>query len=784
MAKKKQDRDFKSVLLAIAIRLVAIVLVIIVLFLGSVYVGMWGALPNRQTLENISNSQSTIVYDSQHEIIGKFYLFDRTSVDFDDLPDHLVQALVATEDARFYDHGGVDYRSMLRVLIKTLIMGNRSAGGGSTISQQLAKNLFPRENLSKLGLAIAKIKEGITATRLEKIYSKEEIVTLYLNTVSFPDNAFGIETASRKFYNKKVNDLTLEESASLIGSLKATYTYNPRLHPEASLKRRNVVLSQMVKYDYLEESEYDQIKEHITELNYDKGHTSEDTAPYFLEQVRLLAKQMLASANKEDESQYNLYTDGLKIYTTLDLRMQRKAEAALKQHMPSIQKSFENNWGNQAPWLKDKAFIQALILESNAYKELINNGMSKEEAINKLNEKRSMSWFDWKDSEDLVQASTKDSLLHYAKLLSAGFLAMDPKTGAIKSWIGGIDHEHYKYDHINQSKRQVGSTFKPFVYAAALERGVAPCDHISGKTITYTNFDNWTPSNSTTEYDDKYISMQAALTQSINTIAVKLMEKAGVGNVIDLAKNAGIKSSLPKVPSLALGTAELSVIELAQAYSIFLNNGYSTEPYMIESIVDADGMVVYERETPEQLLKVISEYTYEVMQQLLQAVTQSGGTGSRLRWKYNLTQDIAGKTGTTQSNRDGWFVGMSPDLLTVSWVGCDDSRLHFKDTQYGQGANSALPLFGLFYQKMVADSDFNKLTRAQFDEPSDEVQEDLDCEGIKEEGFFKGLFNQEDKPKEELFDKKNEEELEGEDEQEEDNTGVFKKLKKMFKKNN
>ncbi|SHK45324.1 penicillin-binding protein 1A [Reichenbachiella agariperforans] len=787
MAKKKEveGRTWGKKLIRFGVKLMVVGVSIFALFITSIYLGMWGALPNQKTLENISNSQSTIVYDKHEQIIGKFYLFDRTSISFDDLPEHLVQGLVATEDARFYSHSGIDYLSMGRVLVKTLILGDRSSGGGSTISQQLAKNLFPREKNGKLGLAIAKIKEAITAQRLEKIYSKEDIITLYLNTVSFPDNAYGIESAARKFYNKPVSALDLGESASLIGSLKATNTYNPRIHPEKSQSRRNVVLYQMVKYDYLTKERYDEIKETPTALQYTKVRTADATAPYFLEQVRLKAKKLLSKHVKGDESQYNLYTDGLRIYTTLDLGMQRKAEEALREHMPTLQRSFENNWGEMAPWKSDRNFINNLIIQSPVYKHLKVAGYTHQEILDSMSVKSDMPWFDWDhDEEALMNASTIDSLKHYAKLLNAGFLALEPTTGAIQVWIGGVNHNYYKYDHVNQSKRQVGSTFKPFVYAAALESGVDPCDHISGKTITYTNFENWTPSNGTDEYDDKYLSMQAALTRSINTVAVKMMEKAGVDRVMDLAKDAGIHSHLPRVPSLALGTAELSMTELAEAYCVFVNQGRGQEAYMIASIVDADGEDIYTREKPRPKEQVISEYTYQIMQELLQAVTEAGGTGSRLRWKYKLDNDIAGKTGTTQSNRDGWFVGLTPNLVTVSWVGADNPGLYFKDTRYGQGANSALPIFGLFYQKLNADQDYRSITQAQFATPDQEVMEDLDCVGVEEENFFQGLFTKDGKPKEKSYDQEEpSDDYDQEESKEEEDKGVFKKLKKLFKRN-
>lgn len=708
------------------------------LFILSVYVGVWGTIPSKQALKNITNSESSVVYDSENRIVGKFYLFDRTSIEFDDLPEHLVQALVATEDFRFYGHNGIDKLSLLRVLVKTLIMGKRSAGGGSTITQQLAKNLFPRENNTKLGLAIAKVKESIIAKRLEKIYSKDEILMLYLNTVSFSDNAFGIESASRKFFNKPVSLLTLPEAAVLIGSLKATYTYNPRLNPENSKRRRNTVLKQMVKYGYITDTTYEDFKDISVKVNQTNNSASKKTAPYFLEQVRRKLRNIVKGEKKSDGTEYNIYTDGLKVYTTLDLKMQQYAESAVRSHMRKLQVAFERNWGNAAPW-KQKAFIDEVIKESRAFEKLIDSGLGREEALNKMREKRDMDLFYW-NSSTTKSTSSVDSLLHYVKLLNTGFSVMNANTGGIKVWIGGIDHNNFKYDHVNQSKRQVGSTFKPFVYAAALENGKAPCEYIHGSALTYSNYEDWTPTNGNDDYDDQYLSMQGALSKSVNTVAVKLLEHSGIDKVIKLGQQAGIESDLPEVPSLALGTASLKMIELLKAYSIFTNNTSPVDPYFIEKVEDENGNVLYQAEGQNNP-SVISRYTQSVMIEMLKSVTKTGGTGSRLRWKYGLQNDIAGKTGTTQSNKDGWFVGVTPNLIAVSWVGADNPQIHFKETSIGQGANSALPIFGLFYKKLSSDASYRTITRSKFEMPSDEVLEDLDCLAIKEETFLQSILD-------------------------------------------
>ncbi|MGL1885192.1 MAG: transglycosylase domain-containing protein [Reichenbachiella sp.] len=776
MSKKTSSKNKKPTLrnkfihLALWVGLVGIVG--LVLFVLSIYLGFWGVIPSKQAVSEISNSQSTLVYDKNQEVLGKYYLFDRTSIKFDDLPKHLIKALIATEDARFFEHNGIDNRSLFRVLIKTIILGQRSAGGGSTISQQLAKNLYPRDNYSKFGLAISKVKESIIALRLEEVYSKEKILTLYLNTVSFPDNTFGIESASERFFSKHVSKLNVQEAALLIGSLKATYTYNPRLHPEKSKERRNTVLYQMVKYEYLPPGKYVVYKNDSIQLNYNGNPIYQSKAPYFVEEVRGQLKQLIKRKSKKEGGSYNIYTDGLKVYTTLDLEMQMHAERAVTTHLPVLQKAFEKNWGSSAPW-RQRDFINQLTKQSLTYKKYQNEGLDHDNILVKMRENSQMELFSWTENNVVKSIDQIDSLLHYVKLLNAGFVAMDAKSGAINSWVGGIDFKYFKYDHVNQSKRQVGSTFKPFVYATAIENGHEPCDYVHGGTLTYSNYDDWTPSNGTDEYDEKYISLPYALKKSINTVAVKLMEEVGVSAVTNLVEDAGIDSELPQVPSLALGTASISVIELLQAYSIFLDKPSTVEPYLIQRIEDRSGNVLYEHEAVEND-ELISSYTQEVMLEMLQGVITDGGTGSRLRWEYNLTNDIAGKTGTTQSNRDGWFVGLTPDLITVSWVGADDSRVHFKDTQIGQGSNSALPIFGLFYKGLTQDAQFDTMTKNQFDTPSEGVKDDLDCPGIKEETFIQSIFDQDARVKERTYNEKDTVDIQKD--------GIINKLKGLFKK--
>lgn len=737
-------------------------------FIGTVYFGLWGALPSHQELTGLEHSLGSEVVDRNGLPLGRYFILDRRSIEYDQLPDHLIQALVSTEDARFFDHSGIDYRSLVRVLIKTIILQDRSGSGGSTITQQLAKNLFPREDYSKIGLAVAKIREAIVASRIEDIYDKPQILALYLNTVSFSDNTYGIESAAKRFFSKSVSDLNLIESATLVGTLKANTTYNPRSRPEQCRSRRNVVLSQMEKYGNLESAEADKAKSGDLTLKLSPKSPSEGVAPYFLFEVKKELSAWIKANPKEDGTLYNLYSDGLKITTTLDRTMQVKAEAAMQKHLSNLQNAFEVEWGTEAPWRKGSDLLDDVIIKSPSYKKLERAGMEHWQVMDSLAKKSPMSWFTWQGDKE-VFASVIDSIQHHIKMLNTGFLAVDPDDGAVRTWIGGIDHARFPYDHVSRAKRQVGSTFKPIVYATAIEQGVSPCEYFSVREVSYANLDGWTPSNGDTDLEGQNLSMQAALSRSINTVAIKVMEKAGVENVVQQARKLNIQSHLPKVPSLALGTADLSVIEMAGAYAAFVNSGHHpVEPYLINTIEDSEGNIIFQHQETD-LETALSNQTAQIMIEMMKSVVNTG-TGQRLRWKYQLDNDIAGKTGTTQSNRDGWFIGLTPNLVTVTWVGADDPRVHFKTTKTGQGANSALPIFGEFYRSLKADASFDQITSARFSPPTAKTLAQLDCEPMKKDGLIKRIFTDSDEPVVKDFD------------DEEKQEGIFKKIKGLFKK--
>lgn len=719
-------------------------------FYASIYFGFWGEIPTKKELSDLKQSQATQILDKDEQLIGKFYVFDRQSVTYNDLPKPLIDALVATEDVRFYEHDGVDNQSLLRVFFKTIVLSDESSGGGSTITLQLAKNLFGRKDYGSLGIVVNKIRESIVAQRMEDIYSKKDILTMYFNTVPFSDNTYGIESASLKFFNKHTKELSLPEAATLVGSLKANHSYNPRLFPERSQLRRDVVLQQMVKYGYLSEKEGSDAMQSKIELDYQYYAPNQGVAPYFRENIKKKVEKLLKDKDylKPDGSNYNIYRDGLKIYTTLDLTMQKYAEEAMQKHMAKLQQTYEDAYGNRAPWLTNKQILESNLKKLKRYQQLQAQGLSEAQIKDSLTVKKEVELFEWNENK-VVQASTIDSLQHYLKFLNSGMVALDPENGAVRAYIGGIDYRYFKYDHVSQSKRQVGSTFKPFVYTAAIENGMEPCTYFPVKEVTYTDMDDWTPKNAGGLNDpDLNYSLEKALSNSVNTIAVKVMNDVGIEKVIDLAHKMGIESEIEEVPSIALGTENLGLLELAKAYTSFVNESKPTTPLFITKIEDKNGNLIFENEAEEkEPEQVYSDYTRQVMLEFMKA-TINEGTATRIRNTYGLTNDIAGKTGTTQDNKDGWFVGITPKLVTVTWVGNDDQRIGFSSTGIGQGANSALPIFGEFMQELNRDEDFNSITQAKFETPDNEVLNDLDCELSKEDGFFKKLFGGEKDKKE------------------------------------
>lgn len=730
----------------LVIIIAAILLFVIGLYI-SIYIGLFGKVPTVDDISSIKQEQATQLLDKDEKLIGKYYIYDRQPVMFEDFPKHLIEALIATEDSRFYEHDGIDNISLMRVFVKNLILQDKSAGGGSTITLQLAKNLYGRQNYAFFSMLINKFKESIVAQRIEDVYSKDEILTLYLNTVPFSDNTYGIESASIKFFNKSVQDISIIEAATLVGTLKANSYYNPRVHLDRSRDRRNVVLNQMKNYGYLTADSLEYYSKQDLELEYRSFNHDLGLAPYFRAEVKKQLESILDTLKNPEGDDYDLYKDGLIVYTTLDYKMQELAEASMKEHMSKLQADFETSYGRNSPWETNSKLLQSAISKLDQVKRYKVQGLTEQQIKDSLSIKRPTDVFSWK-GDTIKNISTIDSLKHYLKFLNTGMLSVEPTTGAVRAYVGGIDYRYFKYDHISQSERQVGSTFKPFVYTAAIDNDLSPCTYFSLNEVTYTDYDDWTPTNSGSKEEDIYINynLENALSNSVNTISVKVLETVGIPKVLEQVEKLGISKKLPNEPSLALGVAEISLKDLTGAYASYLNKSKAVRPYYITKIEDKFGNVIATFEPEISKEQAYSDYTRQVLLEMMKS-TVNKGTASRLRSTYGLKNDIAGKTGTTQNNKDGWFVGLTPNLVTITWVGNDNHSIGFKSTGMGQGANSALPIFAKFYQKLNKDSDYKSITVAQFEKPSEQVLSDLDCEPTKRDGFIKRLFKKKEKKK-------------------------------------
>jgi penicillin-binding protein 1A len=770
--KKKSIKKRPFIRIGLYILLGIIATPFILLF--SIKAGFFGKLPDNEQLSKIKNFEASEIYSADAVLLGRYYIQDRTVLRYDQIPENLIQALVATEDVRFYEHKGIDYKSFIRVLFRTFLLDDRSGGGGSTITQQLVKNIYGRRDFSYFNIAITKIKEILIASDLEKLYNKEEILTLYLNTVPFGENLFGVEAASQRFFQKHTRELNTLEAATLVGMLKATSYYNPKNHPERALGRRNVVLGQMFKAEMLKKPELDSLTALPLVINYKKSDQNDGLAPYFREYVRLQMKALLPVISDSLGHAYNLYTDGLKIYTTIDSRLQSYAEKAVNRHMKNLQNSFDEHWnGRTKPWENDEDIMERTLRQSQAYQHLKAYGLSEDSIRILANQKREIEIYSW-NGKETKQMSTMDSIRFYLKFLNTGMLSVDPGTGQIKTWVGGINFRFFKYDHVNKnSKRQVGSVFKPIVYAAALEQNISPCQYIDADQETYTeNSKDWQPGNANSNYDGKY-SLEGALTESVNTVSVKVLEQAGIETTVALAHEMGIESNIPKVPSIALGTPSISLIEMVEAFCVFNNQGKRVKPYFITKIEDKEGRIIWQNPTtrPKQVLTIS---TAQMMIEMLKNVVNSG-TAIRLRSTYNLPNDIAGKTGTTQSNADGWFMAITPKLVTGVWVGGEFPSIHFRSTTLGQGANMALPIYAIYQQQINQDNNFKSISQARFPAPPAGILRELDCDPFKDDlTFWESIFGKKEDRESRKYSKK--------PVPEKKEKGFFKGFKKLFKK--
>ncbi len=704
------------------------------LFVYSVYAGLWGSLPDYAELRNIRNYEASELYSDDGELIGKYYIENRTNVNYNTISPHAVQALIATEDVRFYEHKGIDKISLFRVFFKTLLLGDRSSGGGSTISQQLAKNLYPREEQQVKFMPVVKLREIFTAYRLEKLYTKDEILTLYLNTVSFGERTFGIESAAQKYFSTSASDLTLPQAATLIGMLKGPSRYNPRLHPERALQRRNTVINQMIKYDFLPEEAGEKYKDTELDLQYKAIEHYSGLAPYLREKIRQDAVKIIDAYNASHLTDYNLYKDGLILTTTLDAEMQHYAEEAVEKHMKKLQEQFYTHWGEREPWQNHPQILEQAIRSSAAYLSLQNQGLSDKEIRVAMSRKKPILVYSPFQGETRMEMSAIDSIKHYLKLLHPGMIAIEPLTGKVKVWVGGLDYKYFQYDQVTAS-RQVGSIFKPVVYSAAIHNGARLDAYYKNEQKTYEEYDNWSPRNSNNDYTG-YYTLKGALSQSINTIAVEVLLQTGIEKVLLHARNLGLKADLPSYPSLALGVADIALNEMVIPYTVFAGNGKAASPYYLSEIKDREGNVLYKAPEP-QIKEVLPSSEAILMSDILSAVVNEG-TGRRLRSVYGLTNDIAGKTGTTQNQADGWFIGYTPQLVVGVRVGANDMNIHFNSTSLGQGSNMALPIFGLFMQQCLQSQTYRNWRNLSFPLIPASQQKQLEKPEFKE---HMGLFD-------------------------------------------
>ncbi len=695
-----------------------------ILLIVLINLGLFGALPSFRELENPQSNLASEVISSDKNILGTYFVENRSNCNYEDLSPNLINALIATEDTRFYSHSGIDFRRTITIVFYNLI-GKKQ--GGSTITQQLAKNLYPRKKQFFLFTIITKLKEWITAVKLERNYTKEEILTNYFNTVDFGSSSYGIKIASKTYFNTTPDKITINQAALLIGLLKGSSFYSPKRHPERALARRNTVLNQMEKYGVLRETQCDSLKAEPIKLNYTNPDHNEGLATYFREYIRLELGKWCEENKKADGEKYDLYRDGLKIYTTIDSRMQKYAEESVKEHLTGLQADFFKHWKDKEPWGEFTEIIDNAVKRSERYAAMKEAGQSKAEIERFFRtEKLPMKLFGWKGDIDTT-LTPLDSIKYYKKFLRSSFMSMDPLTGHVKAWVGGPDYQYFKYDQVKEGKRQVGSTFKPFVYAVAMDNGFSPCFEAPNLPVVFEEYDNWSPSNSDGAQGGS-MTLRRGLANSVNLITAYIMKQIGPRSVVNLAKRMGITSEIPAVPSICLGTCDVSLYDMVGAYSTFANKGVWTEPTYITRIEDKNGNVLYEK-VPKRK-DAISEQTAYLMLYMMRGVVD-GGTGSRLRGpRYRIPYPIAGKTGTTQNNSDGWFIGITPDLVSGVWTGAEDRAVHFRSTNLGEGANSALPVWGLYMNKIYADTTI-KISRRDFTQPKGGLKTVIDCAKYK-----------------------------------------------------
>ena len=729
------------------LRYFIILLYFVIIFFCSIelnFLWLFGYTPDMNEIKNPVMSLSSEVYYADGTLIGRYYKEDRSPVELKDISPDILHALVATEDARFYQHGGVDFFSFFTSILSTAKGEKR---GGSTITQQLAKNLFETRKRKSQGIIrrvplirtiVYKCKEWLTAYKIEHVYSKDDIITLYLNTVPFGNNSFGIKTATLKYFNKTPDKVNANEAATLIGMLKATSTYNPINNPEHSTERRNVVLGQMLKYNYLSQADYDTDVEKPLTLDLSHKDNENNGDSYLREAVERWLKKWCR------DNDYDLYNDGLKIYTTIDPRLQHYAEIAVAEKMKMLQNRFNDLWGKRNPW-RDLSgneivdFVQKNEQRLPIYPLLQRKYNYNSTLVDQYFEKpKKMKVFTWHGERDTT-FSTIDSIKYYAKLLNTGMMTLEPSTGKIKVWVGGINFKYFNYDHVNQAKRQPGSTFKPFAYVTALDNGFTPCDKFTDKfvSIKYTDGGReqvWEPKNATYSFSGEDMSLRHAMGASINSITAQVTQQVGWDKVVQYAHKCGIESPLKSVPSVSLGSSDVSVYEMVRAYSTFLNKGVKIDPILVTKITDQDGNVVAQFDLKSQ--QVLSEETAWLMLYMFRGGMDEPGGTSQALWEYpglwKKNNQIGGKTGTSSGFVDGWYMGITKDLVTGIWVGADDRSVHFTNSDTGEGSHTALPIFGDFMQRVYADPN-SGYTWGPFPKPWVKITKEYDCPSPRED---------------------------------------------------
>ena len=726
------------------------------LLFGGAALEWYGPMPDLQQLENPRTNLATQIISSDGEILGKYYLDDnRTPITYEELPQNMVQALIATEDERFYEHAGIDWRGTLRAFA---YLGKR--GGASTITQQLARQIFVGvRSRNKIKAVLQKAQEWVIAVQLEQRYTKNEILSLYLNKYDFGYQADGVRSAAKIFFNKTPQTLSIEESATLVGMLKNSSLYNPIRRPERVKERRNIVFQQMVRNELITQKEKDSLSQLPITINYTPESHREGLATYFRAYLKEFMDDWIAENPKQDGSKHSLYRDGLRIFTTIDSRMQAMGEAAVDAHMKNLQQEFfrqnTKRANPTAPFLDLREGEIDTLMERTAYRterwrKMKLAGIEESEILASFYEKVPMRIFSWKGERDTVM-TPMDSIRYYKHFLRASLMSMEPQSGHVKTWVGGFNYKHFQYDQVKQGRRQIGSTFKPFLYATAIDQlKLSPCDSLPDalyciEPMKHGNMDAWCPKNSGDKYG-RTRTLKNALANSVNTISARIMDLVGPRPVINLARKMGITSNLPAVPSIALGTPDISLFEMVGAYSTFANQGIYVKPVVITRIEDKNGRALYEVVPETQ--DVLSQEAAYVTVNLLQGVTKAG-SGARLRhaglektsyvyekvitgYPYVFENPIAGKTGTTQNQSDGWFMGMVPNLATGVWVGGEDRAVHFKDIAFGQGATMALPIWAVYMKSLYENADLG-ISVEDFTAP-EVLTIPIECEELDEEG--------------------------------------------------